>query len=269
MGLARPKVAMAPTSDHRPNRPWVLRMTWRDLLFLHLPIAAEAVQETLPAGLEVDTYGGTAWIGVVPFVMSGVAPRGFPSLPGVSRFPEFNVRTYVRHQGRSGVWFYSLDAASRFGVRAARRFFRLPYFDARMSVQAEGGEGDRPRVVRYRSRRTHRGEPPASFEATVRESGPAERAAPGSLVEWLTERYCLYSASPSGRLFRGEVAHEPWRLHPVEAEIAEDSLIRAAGFDLTTAAGARGGVAPIAHFSRELSVVAWWLRSLGKPVPSS
>src|SRR5437867_2588447 len=93
-----------------PREPWVMAQTWHDLLFAHWPVPAVALRPVIPAFLDVDTFEGEAWIGVVPFRMSGVHPRFVPSLPGLSAFPELNVRTYVTDGERPGVWFFSLDA---------------------------------------------------------------------------------------------------------------------------------------------------------------
>ena len=116
------------------RRPWVMRMRWVDLLFAHWAVDADALRTKLPDGLELDLYDGQAWLGIVPFVMEDVGPRGLPAPPAAGRFPELNVRTYVRHEGRPGVWFLSLDAASRPAVEGARTGFGLPYFHATMSA---------------------------------------------------------------------------------------------------------------------------------------
>src|SRR5690349_18551619 len=131
-------------------------MRWRDLLFAHWPVPVEAVRPLVPAGLEIDTFDGQAWVGVVPFRMEGVAPRFLPSVPGPSAFPELNVRTYVRRGRRAGVWFFSLDAASRVAVEGARLGFHLPYYRAAMSVATDGG------WTTYRSERLDRRGPPAA-----------------------------------------------------------------------------------------------------------
>ena len=182
-------------------------MQWLDLLFAHWRIDAELLRPLIPDALEVDLWAGEAWIGVVPFRMRGV---GLQFLPGGTSFAELNVRTYVRHRGRAGVWFFSLDAASKLGVRLARRFFHLPYFDARMSIET-AGDG-----FRYRSERTHRGAPAAGLEMTYSPAGPP--MTPSPLEEWLTARYSLFSADAEGHLYRGDVAHTPWQLQPAVAE---------------------------------------------------
>ena len=192
-----------------PRQPWVMRMRWSELLFAHWAIDPAAVAKLLPAGVTLDTRDGKAWVGVVPFLMSGVAPRLCPPIPGLSRFLELNVRTYVAVDGKPGVWFFSLDAASRVAVRVARATFNLPYMDAAMSIRQ-----DQNGAVHYRSRRTHRGEPAADLDVSYGVAGEFAEAEPGSLEHWLTARYCLYSANRRGCLFRGEINHPPWSLAP-------------------------------------------------------
>ena len=196
--------------------PWVLAMGWHDLLFAHWRVPTEVLRPRIPAALEIDDFEGDAWVGVVPFRMSGVRPRFVPSMPGLSWFPELNLRTYVRHEGRAGVWFFSLDAASRVAVRLARATFHLPYFDARMSCTPLDGGG-----VEYESVRIHRDAPAAVFKGSYRPKGPAFASRPGSLAHWLTERYCLYSADAAGRGYRG------WKLSWCESgAIAKDPELR-------------------------------------------
>ena len=103
-----------------------MRMRWTDLLFAHWPFDPAVLRPLVPAALELDTFDGVAWLGIVPFRMEDVAPRGLPAIPGVSVFPELNVRTYVRHEDLRGVWFLSLDADSWPTVVGARRWFHLP-----------------------------------------------------------------------------------------------------------------------------------------------
>lgn len=198
-------------------------MRWRDLLFAHWPIEPGRLRGLIPVGLDLDLWAGAAYVSVVPFRMEGVGPVGWPL---GQAFAELNVRTYVRHGGRAGVWFFSLDAASRLGVRVARRFFHLPYYDAEMTVEPVG-DG-----YRYRSERTHRGAPPARLEMTYSPVGAAAAAEPGSLNEWLTARYSLFSADGRGNLYRGEVEHAPWQLQPATAEWSCLDMTRLLGLSL-------------------------------------
>jgi uncharacterized protein YqjF (DUF2071 family) len=222
-----------------------MAQTWHDLLFAHWTVEAAALRPLLPAPLLPDSFEGRAYVGVVPFRMSGVRLRLLPPVPGVSAFPEINVRTYASHGGRPGVFFLSLDATNPLAVWAARRFFRLPYYRARISCRAEG-EG-----VAYESRRAHRGFPAAAFRASYGPTGPAAAPVKGSLEHWLSERYCLYVTGPDGRLRIGEIVHDPWPLQPAEARIEHNAMTSAFGIELQGQ--------PLLHFARRLEVRLWGL----------
>lgn len=227
-----------------PVGPWIMRQTWNELLFAHWPVPAADLAALLPAGLTVDTYDGQAWLGVVPFRMSGVRPRGVPAILWLSAFPELNVRTYVTAGGKPGVWFFSLDATNALAVSAARATFHLPYFTARMRCDFDGA------AVAYASHRTHRGSAPADFQAVYRPIGSAYTAQAGSLEHWLTERYCLYALSRRGHVLRGEIHHAPWLLQPAEAEIRSNTMARAAGLSLPD-------TPPLLHYAARQDTLVW------------
>ena len=236
--------ALAPLPHH--PRPAVMHMRWQDLAFLHWPVDHAALEAHIPRGLTLETFGGHAWIGVVPFAMRGVRASGLPEIPGTNEFLELNVRTYVTDGSRPGVWFFSLDCENALAVRGARFAFHLPYLDARMWSARRHG------TLEYESTRTHAHAPGATFRARYAPDGPVFRAEPGSLEHWLTERYCLYSASRSGRVYRGEIAHEPWPLQPAKLELLECDMTRLVGLELQ-------GAAPLAHFVERVDVRAWMI----------
>jgi uncharacterized protein YqjF (DUF2071 family) len=239
---------MIPDTDHRPwplpQQPWMMRMTWHDLLFMHWPVSSKSLRRYIPPSLAIDEFDGSAWIGVVPFRMSSVAPRLIPPVPYLSAFPEINVRTYVSAGGKPGVWFFSLDAANPIAVEAARDVFHLPYYNARMRCQAAGES------VQYSSVRTHRAAAPALFRGQYRPTGPAYLSAPGTLESWLTERYCLYAADRRGMIWRSDIHHRPWPLQPAESEIEHNSMTNQIHLALPD-------IKPLLHFARRLEVIAW------------
>lgn len=208
------------------NLPWVLRMRWLDLLFAHWPVDPAALERLLPPGLELDRFDGAAWLGIVPFTMTDVSPRGLPAVPRFSTFPETNVRTYVRHDGLPGVWFLSLDADSWATVHGARRVFHLPYAHARMRSRRSGDD------VAYHSVRDDPSMPAARFDARYRPTGPARPAEPGSFEDWSTDRLRLFSADDRGRLWRSEIQHERWPLRPAEGELDARALAAVHGIEL-------------------------------------
>lgn len=227
-----------------PAGPWIMAQTWHDLLFAHWPVPRASVEGLLPPGIMLDTFDGSAWVGVVPFRMSGIRLRGLPPLPGLSGFPEINVRTYVRVGNWPGVYFFSLDAASAIAVAAARRWFHLPYFRARMSAVTRAGQ------TRYGSRRIQRGAPPAEFRARYAPARDVALSPPGTLEHFLTERYCLYTVDARRRLCRAEIHHAPWPLQEAEADIELNTMAAASRIELPARA-------PALHFSKRLEVRVW------------
>jgi uncharacterized protein YqjF (DUF2071 family) len=224
-----------------PDRPYLGRQSWLDLLFAHWPIPVASVRHLVPASLEVDTFDRQTWIGVVPFRMEDVMLRGLPALPWLSAFPELNVRLYVTRDGKPGVWFLSLDASNPLAVWTARRMFHLPYQHATMSVElTQAG-------VAYRSDRRHA---PVGFEAAYRPTSPPVEPAPGSLEYWLTERYCFYAQDRAGRLRRGDVHHLPWPLQTAEAEITRNEMLEPHGLSVH-------GAKPLLHFAGRVDMVGW------------
>lgn len=228
--------------DHRPwplpERRWIMGQSWESLLFAHWRVPLEDLRPHIPRELEVELHDGSAWLGITPFRVTGLRSRGTVPLPGVSSFRELNVRTYVRTRAeKPGIWFFSLDATSRLAVRAARSQYKLPYFDARIALDRGEGWTD----VEC-ARLSERGK---VFSGRYRPAGEAFMPAPGSLEEFLTERYCLY-ASEGELLFRADIHHTPWVLRPAEAEIELTSI---APFEL------RGE--PLCHVAERQDVVIW------------
>lgn len=226
-----------------PSGPWLWRQVWNDLAFLHWPAPASIVAPFIPRDLAVDEYDGRAWIGVVPFWMSGVTMRGVPPLPALSTFPELNVRTYVRHRDRPGIWFFSLDAASRLAVFGGRLLFLLPYFYADMRADEREGR------VNYFSRRSAGAQFVASYSAT----GPVQNAVPGSLEHFLTERYRLYAAERDVLSF-ADIHHVPWPLQQGQADIERNDMLAANRLAVDGA--------PMVHFAKRQDVVIWPLQKL-------
>jgi uncharacterized protein len=227
-----------------PRQPWFIRMQWHDLLFMHWPVNRDALRRYIPPTLSIDTFDGSAWIGVVPFRMRGVVPRLMPAVPYLSAFPELNVRTYVSAAGKPGVWFFSLDAGNPIAVEVARDAFHLPYYNARMICQPIGES------VQYSSIRTHRNSAPAMFQGQYSPAGPVFHSTPGTLESWLTERYCLYAANRRGTIWRSEVHHRQWPLQAAEATIERNSMTDQIRLTLPDAK-------PLLHFARQLDVLAW------------
>lgn len=232
-----------------PSGLWTIAQRWNDLLFAHWRVPAAQVEALLPAGLHVDTFDGSAWIGVVPFWMDRIRVRGLPSIPGARTFPEINLRTYVRdpRTGTPGVYFFSLDGASLLAVLTARSVYRLPYYWARMHIQEQPDQSFEFASSRRFATR------PVVFRARYRGLGPTRKLAQvraGSLEYFLTERYCLFTYNSAGELLRANVQHVPWPLEEAQAEIEQNDLPAAFGFSVANQE-------PILYYSRRLAVYLW------------
>jgi len=226
-----------------PDGPWVMTQTWHDLLFAHWPVDAVQLRPRIPSHFELDIFDGSAWIGIVPFRMSNVAPRGVPSLPWVSAFPELNVRTYVKVDDRPGVYFFSLDAGSALAVRTARMLFNLPYFLATMTVTS------RDSAIAYECLREN-GDRPAELRATYQPTGAPFIPRPGSLEFFLTERYCLYHVDRRGMPYRLDIHHPPWKLQRAGAEFERNTMAASSGVSLPASS-------PLVHFVKRQDMVGW------------
>lgn len=257
--------------DHRPfpapERPWVMRQEWHDLLFAHWAFDPGLIRPLVPAQLPLDLWRGQAYLAVAPFVVRGLRPRGMPSLAGISNFPEVNVRTYVTVEDKPGVYFFSLDAGNLSAVVGARVAYRLPYYLARMRIANSlpetpayhpntrklrvSGAPVVGRVV-YSSRRVAWKNRPENPELRITYSPcgdvlPWEQ--PSRAVErFLTERYCLYTVR-AGRIYRANIHHVPWPLQPATAEIEKNTIAAPLGLRLEGK--------PLLHFSRFLDVLVW------------
>jgi uncharacterized protein YqjF (DUF2071 family) len=212
---------------------WFMYQGWRDLLFMSWPVPAADLARLLPAGLPVDTFEGSGWVSLVPFHMSRLHLRWLPPIPGTGSFPEINLRAYVRVRGEPGVFFFSIDADSRLGAIVAGLVFHLPFRDAAMSLTESNG------TWKMTSRR--RGPADSRFVGSYRAAGHLRVPAPGTLPQFLLERYASFQPAPRGRLYRGPLQHSDWRYQDAEAEVEVNTLVTSAGLALPAK--------PVCHFS--------------------
>jgi uncharacterized protein YqjF (DUF2071 family) len=219
---------------------WLIAQRWEQLLFAHWPAEPRDVRRLLPPGVEPDVCDGAAWVAIVAFVMAGTRAHAGPDWRGLAPIPELNVRTYVRVDGVPGVWFLSLDTNSPLFVAMGRALYGLRYRLARMAAVADGDS------VHYVSSAGD-----AAFASTHAPAGPAAPARPGSIEDFLFERYRLF-AERRGRLITAEVAHAPWRLQPAEAEIRLNRM---------APPGVAFSIAPLLHFCGAIDA------AISKPAP--
>jgi len=234
--------------EHRPwplpRGPWRMFMRWSDLAFLHWRVPTDALRPLVPAALEIDTFDGRAYVGVVPFRMEATRWRWAPPIPTATEFPETNVRTYVRSGDRAGVWFLSLDAASRLAVWGARFMLNLPYYYASMSLTRNGDS------IHAISRRVGTVQGLGRFDATFEPVGEVRAVQPGTIDHWFTERYCLFGQRRGGAVYWMDVHHRPWPLQCGAATINHNTMAAAGGVELPDEE-------PIVHFAKSIDVLAW------------
>ncbi|MEX2460597.1 MAG: DUF2071 domain-containing protein [Paenibacillaceae bacterium] len=239
-------------TKHRPyplsSRPWMMTQTWNRLLFAHWPVPISLLQPYIPSAITMDTYDGTAWISVIPFEISHLRARGLPPIPFTTYFPEINVRTYVVKDNKPGVFLFSLDATNPLAVTAARAFFYLPYYNANIQVVKQQNS------VHYKSQRTHKNAPTASFSAQYRPTSPIFQAPQGSLDDWLTARYCLYTYHKN-QLYRGEIHHAPWPMQQAEAEISNNAMHPLLSSNILQ-------TQPILHYVHQITALFWLLEKI-------
>jgi uncharacterized protein YqjF (DUF2071 family) len=230
------------TIRQRPAELPLMEHHWGKLLFMHWPISAERLRPLIPPQLTIDTFDGEAWVGITPFTLWDVRLSFTPPMPYLSDFHELNVRTYVLYRGVPGVWFFSLNTNSSMTVFGARTFYFLPYFNADIDLRQEHD------TIHYHLRRTD-AQRPAQFDASWEIGKELPEAEPGTLEFFLTERYCLYSASGES-IYRARIHHRPWPLRQAAllsyaADIDEsDYLPRLKG-------------KPLVHYAESLAVDVW------------
>ena len=224
-----------------PSRSFAISQEWRDLTFMHWKVDPKRLEQHLPDGLEIDFFDGEAYVGVIPFMMRNVHPKGLVPVPGISTFAEFNVRTYVVKDGQHGVFFLTLDAKSLVTCLYANRAYGLAYRYAKARVKRHGD------ALTWTSRRSSDG---AELIGSSMPSGPPQSAATGSLEHFLFERYCLYTEH-NGCLRRGYVHHQPWRFQQAEVSLKTNSLLESYDLGLDV-------LSPdVVHSSDGLTVKTW------------
>ncbi len=233
---------------HRPQGQPVMHQSWGKLLFMHWRVNEHFIRPLIPRDLQIDTFGGSAWISITPFTMWDIRalPPYLPAIPGLSSMNELNVRTYVHFDGVPGVWFFSLDTDSSAAALAARSFFHLPYYVAEIDQEEEGND--------FHYELSREDEPPAVFQASWTVGDKLPTAQPGSKEFFLTERYCLY-AENDGELYRGRIYHEPWSLQEATLTDYSTDIIEANGI-------AQPPGPPIVHYAEEVNVDIWLLEDV-------
>ncbi|MGM7723666.1 YqjF family protein [Metabacillus sp. Hm71] len=232
-----------------PSKKYIMRQTWRNLLFLHWPIPLEKLRPYIPSALQVDTFNGSAWLGIILFVIEGIYPLGLSSVSLTPSFPEINVRTYVTCNGKPGIYFMSIDVENWASLKIAKNWYHLPYHSAEISFRKEG------QTFHCHSIRKGNESAPISFMGKYVPVSEVYCPKEGTLDHWLTERYCMYSSKKGVNIFCGDIHHRPWPLQKAEVEVVKNTLFTPYQFDLSE-------VTPIAHFSTGVDSLIWNIKKV-------
>ena len=216
-------------------------MEWRDVLFASYPVDPALVEAHTPDRFDVDTFEGSAYLSVVPFVIGDIRPKGLPAAVGLTT-PELNLRTYVTCDDAPGVYFFNLDADDVLGVVGARLFNQLPYYLAEMTFE-------RGPPIRFESRRRTPGARPCRFSGTYGPAGDSFRPEPGTVEHFLTERYRYFTETGDGTVRYADIEHDTWTLHPATWTVEENTIFEANGFDHPDSE-------PLLSYSRGVDVTA-------------
>lgn len=237
--------------EHRdyplPHGPWLATQKWNHLLFMHLPISKDTLIKYIPKALELDTYDDSAWITIIPFKVSNMRPRKLPPIPFLQSYLELNVRTYIKHNGRQGIYFFSLDADKLLAVLGAR-LATLPYFYANIYMKKKED------AFYFDSKR--KGKSEVTFEGSYRPISEAYYPKRSSLTYWLLERYFLWSYR-NNSLFRGDIHHKQWKIYDVETTIVSENMLSFLPDD--TIIGE-----PIFHYASSKRVLFWPIKKQSK-----
>ncbi|MFY0543684.1 YqjF family protein [Brevibacillus sp. H7] len=223
---------------------------WDNLLFAHWPVSVDSLRPFVPEILELDTFDGQAWIGIIAFEMSLIRLKFFPIIPYTVPFPEMNVRTYIQVNKKPGVFFMTLDASNPFIIHAARAWYHLPYYRAKMSMEIKD------RHVHFHTDRVGTTESAAMFQGSYRPVSPLFTPKEGTLEHWLTERYMFCCKSRNGqRVYMGDIYHDPWQLQEAEAVIQRNTMTEPFRLPLSK-------VPVLSHFSPGTQAFIWCCRKI-------
>jgi len=232
-----------------PSQKWIMRQSWRNVLFLHWPVPVEKLRPLIPSSLQIDTFNGSAWLGIILFVLEGIFPLGISSVSLTPKFPETNVRTYVKYKDKPGIYFISIDVENWASLNIAKRWYRLPYNSAQIFFRKDG------QTCYFQSIRKGNENPSISLKGKYGPISDVYYAKKGTLDHWLTERYCLYSSNNGVNIFCGEIHHQPWPLQKAEIDLVRNTLFNPFNFELSK-------VKPIAHFSTGVDSLMWNIKRL-------
>jgi uncharacterized protein len=240
------KILLYQSVSHRtwplPSKKWSYYQEWNNALFLHWKVSIDLLEPFIPKDLMLDTFENEAWISVVAFTMEKIRPKNLPAFPPISNFHEINIRTYVIHNGKPGVYFLNIEAQKLLSAKLSKFLSRLPYEKARMKRSQKNELQD------YTSKLKKKG---FAFASKYRISD--QLVSKTNLDLWLTERYCLY-LDRGGKTYIYEIHHLPWELQDVQVSEIQTNY-RIGKIDLNDSPD-------LIHYSKGVNVIAWRKKKL-------
>ncbi|MBV7441585.1 DUF2071 domain-containing protein [Weeksellaceae bacterium TAE3-ERU29] len=225
-------------TDHRPwgipNKSWKFYQEWNRAIFLHWQVELLELQKFVPDELEIDLFDGKAWVSVVAFTMEKIRPRYLPSFSPISNFDEINIRTYVKANGKSGVYFLSIEGGKKLSCQISKAISELPYRYSK-TKRTEN---------KYISNNSQYDD-----HLEIEFSIGAENNEKTKLDKWLTERYALFQDTPTKAINEFEIHHLEWETNDIELK----KLI----FDYPRFQNLIQNQPDRIHYSKGIQVVAW------------
>jgi hypothetical protein len=220
-----------------PNGKWSYYQEWNNALFLHWRIDISELQKLTPSNLVIDKFEGESWISIVAFTMEKIRPRYLPAISVISNFDEINVRTYLTHENKPGVFFLNIEAQKLTSTFIAKLLSGLPY------EKSEIERGEIGNTKYFKSCNKNK-----NFKLDVKFVVGQELTNKSTLDKWLTERYCLYLKSKN-ETYRYEIQHKPWKLFQAET-IALTTNYTFGNITLNRKPD-------LIHYSKGVKVLAW------------
>lgn len=179
-----------------PNENWKYYQEWNHVLFLHWKLPFEIIHPHIPKNLCLDVFEGNVYVSLVAFTMQNIRMRNTPAISIVSDFEEINLRTYVSHEGKQGVYFLSIEAGKAISAWLAKTLSGLPY--EKSQIKRSDTFCSSKQISKGYFLETE-------FEVTQKIYEKTD------FDLWLTERYCLF-VDHKEITYRYDVHHDAWKL---------------------------------------------------------
>ena len=192
--------------DHRPwklpDEKWKFYQEWNNAIFFHFKVDLEELKKHVPKELEIDLFRGESWVSVVAFTMEKIRPKNIPAFSPISNFHEINIRTYVKKNNKTGVYFLSIEGGTKLSCKIAKYISDLPY---RYSLIERSSKHYSSINLKFKDELCFK------FEIGKQIEQKSE------LDNWLTERYALFQETDN-YINEYEIHHLPWLVNDVEVK---------------------------------------------------